>query len=260
MLVKHFDEIVNKEFTAKMEDDFDEIENGKREWVPVIDEFYKKFHKNLEKKDKEIDKEDLVEETDEKCDKCKSPMIIKVGRFGKFMACSNYPECKNTVAINKDGSKKEEVEPEVLGKDPETKLDITIRTGRFGPYIQLGDQEEGSKEKPKRASILRGMKVEDVDLALALKLLSLPRSLGEFKGEEITAQIGRFGPYIKAGEESRSISAKAEFTVLDITPEQALVLLNTPKKTRKPKAETPEAEAKPKKSSKKPSTNKKTGK
>lgn len=238
MLVEHFPEIVDKEFTAKMEETFDKIEEGKQKWIPVIDKFYKPFHKNLEKKDKELDKKDLTEEaTDEKCEKCKSEMIIKVGRFGKFMACSNYPECKNTVAINRDGTVKEEVAPEILGKDPETDLDITIRTGRYGPYIQVGEKEEGSKEKPKRASLLRGMQANDIDLGLALQLLSLPRTLGKWKGEEVTAQVGRFGPYIKAGEESRSISAKQPFNVLDITLEQASALLDTPKKTRKKKVD-----------------------
>lgn len=237
LLVEHFTHIVDKDFTAEMEQKFDDIEDGKVEWVPVIDGFYKPFHKNLEKKEDEVDKKELTEEkTDETCDKCQSPMIIKIGRFGKFMACSNYPDCKNTIALNKDGSKREEAEPEVLGKDPETGLDVTLRTGRFGPYIQLGEQTEEmkkAKEKPKRGSLLRGMKPEDVDLATALKLLSLPRELGEWKGETITAQVGRFGPYVKAGDESRSISAKADFDVLSITHEQAVELLNTPKKSRK---------------------------
>ncbi|NQV12199.1 type I DNA topoisomerase [Candidatus Uhrbacteria bacterium] len=237
MLVAHFPDIVDKAFTAKMEETFDKIEDGKQKWVPVIDKFYKPFHKNLEKKDKELDKKELTEEaTDEKCEKCKSDMIIKIGRFGKFMACSNYPECKNTVAINRDGTVKEEVAPEVLGKDPESGLDITIRTGRYGPYIQVGEQEEGSKEKPKRGSLLRGMKAEDVDFGLAIQLLSLPRTLGKWKNEDVTVQVGRFGPYIKAGEESRSISAKQPFTVLEITLEQATELLDIPKKTRKKKA------------------------
>lgn len=239
LLVEHFDQIVDKEFTAHMEQKFDDIEEGKVEWVPTIDKFYKPFHKNLEKKEKEVDKKELTEEkTDEKCEKCKSDMIIKIGRFGKFMACSNYPECKNTIALNKDGSKQEEVEPEKLGADPDTGLDVTLRTGRFGPYIQLGemtDEMKKNKEKPKRASILRGMKVEDVDLKIALQLLSLPRTLGEHKDNEVTAQVGRFGPYVKCGEESRSIPAKAEFTVLDITLEQAIELLNKPKRSRKKK-------------------------
>lgn len=240
LLVKHFTHIVDKDFTAEMEQKFDDIEEGKVEWVPVIDGFYKPFHENLEKKEDEVDKKELTEQkTDEKCEKCGNDMIIKIGRFGKFMACSNYPECKNTIALNKDGSKREEVEPEVLGKDPESGLDVTLRTGRFGPYIQLGEQTEEmkkNKEKPKRGSLLRGMKPEDIDLKLALQLLSLPRELGEWKGETITAQVGRFGPYVKAGDESRSISAKADFDVLSITHEQATELLNTPKKSRKKKA------------------------
>ncbi|PIR47589.1 DNA topoisomerase I [Candidatus Uhrbacteria bacterium CG10_big_fil_rev_8_21_14_0_10_50_16] len=239
LLVEHFPHIVDKDFTADMEQKFDDIEEGKTAWVPVIDAFYKPFHKTLIEKDKSLDKKELTEETtDEVCDKCQSPMVIKIGRFGKFMACSNYPACKHTIPLNKDGSKREEVEPESLGKDPETGLDVTLRTGRFGPYVQLGEQTEEmkkNKEKPKRGSLLRGMVLEDVDFKTALQLLSLPRTLGEWKGEPITAQMGRFGPYIKAGEESRSLPAKADYTVLTITPEQATELLNTPKKTRAPR-------------------------
>lgn len=238
LLVEHFPNIVDKEFTAKMEADLDSIEDGKVKWVPLIDDFYKPFHKNLKAKEKVVDKKELTEEkTDEKCDKCQSDMVIKLGRFGRFMACTNYPECKNTIHLNKDGSKAELQEPKVLGKDKEG-LDITLRTGRFGPYIQVGEETvvDKKKVKPKRASLLRGMTPEDITLDLAKQLLSLPRSLGEFKGEEITAQVGRFGPYIKAGEESRSISAKADFDVLSITHEQAVELLNTPKKSRKKKA------------------------
>ncbi len=263
LLVEHFTHIVDKDFTAEMEQKFDDIEEGKTEWVPVIDAFYKPFHKNLEEKEDVVDKKELTEEkTDEICDKCKSPMIIKIGRFGKFMACSNYPECKNTIALNKDGSKREEVEPEKLGVDPESGLDVTLRTGRFGPYIQLGEQTEEmkkAKEKPKRGSLLRGMTPEDIDLKVALQLLSLPRELGEWKGETITAQVGRFGPYVKAGDESRSISVKADFNVLTITHEQATVLLNTPKKTRKKKAATKDEKkpTKKKKATKKTSTKKK---
>ncbi len=236
LLVEHFPNIVDKEFTAKMENQLDEIEEGKHEWQPIIDEFYKPFHDNLVKKEDVVDKKKLTEQkTDEKCEKCKSDMIIKLGRFGKFMACSNYPDCKNTIHLNKDGSKAENQEPKVLGKDPETNKDITIRIGRFGPYIQIGEEEEvdGKKQKPKRASLLRGMTPEDIDLPLAQKLLSLPRTLGTYKDNEIKAQVGRFGPYISCGEETRSISAKADFTVLDITEEQAIEMLKIPKKKRK---------------------------
>ncbi len=99
--------------------------------------------------------------------------------------------------------------------------------------MQVGEVEE--KIKPKRASVLRGMNPADVDLATALQLLSLPRSVGAFNGNKITAQVGRFGPYIKAGEESRSIPKSAPFTVLTITEEQAVELLKKPKVSRKKK-------------------------
>ncbi len=232
LLVDHFANIVDKDFTAQMEQKLDDVEEGKVEWVPVIDAFYKPFHKNLEHKTKEIDKKELTEEaSNEVCEKCGSQMVIKIGRFGKFLACSNYPECKHTIALEKDGSKRQEVAPTVLGVDPESNKPITLRTGRFGPYIQVGEAE--GKIKPKRASVLRGMNPADVDLAVALQLLSLPRSVGTFNENDITAQVGRFGPYIKAGEESRSIPKNAPFTVLTITEEQAVEILKKPKVSRK---------------------------
>ena len=102
LLVEHFHDIVSYNFTAQMEDDLDSIAHGKKEWRPVISEFYKPFAKNLEKKEKELDKKKLTEEkTDEVCEKCSNPMIIKLGRFGKFLACSDYPKCKTTKNIDK---------------------------------------------------------------------------------------------------------------------------------------------------------------
>ena len=100
ILVEHFPAIVDYDFTAKMEEQLDEIAQGKIKWQPVISSFYFPFKENLEKKLQELSKRDLTEQTtEEKCEKCGSPMIIKVGRFGKFLACSNYPECKNTKPI-----------------------------------------------------------------------------------------------------------------------------------------------------------------
>jgi len=136
LLVEHFSNIVDYEFTAKMEEDFDDISEGKRKWQPVIQEFYKPFIKNLMEKDKELTKKELTEEkTDEKCDKCGSPMVIKVGRFGKFLACSNYPECKNTKKILADGKLEEKVEPKKLDeKCPECGSHLVLRTGRYGEF------------------------------------------------------------------------------------------------------------------------------
>lgn len=96
LLVEHFSEVVDYKFTANMEDSLDEVAEGKRKWVPVIDDFYQKFEKNLKIKTKEIQKDDVMkpEATDEKCPECGQPLVIKLGRYGKFMACSGYPECK----------------------------------------------------------------------------------------------------------------------------------------------------------------------
>jgi DNA topoisomerase-1 len=101
VLVKHFPDIVNVGFTAKIEEDLDEIANGKKEWVPVVKEFYLPFKKNLDEKYQEVSKKEIAEEkTDEVCEKCGKPMIIKMGRFGRFLACSGFPECKNTKSLN----------------------------------------------------------------------------------------------------------------------------------------------------------------
>ena len=101
LLAQHFPQIVNIEFTAKMEEDLDNIAEGKIAWQKTIGEFYKPFHENLENKYKEVAKENMDEPTDQLCEKCGKPMLIKTGRFGKFMACSGFPECKNTKSIKK---------------------------------------------------------------------------------------------------------------------------------------------------------------
>jgi DNA topoisomerase-1 len=102
LLVKHFPKIVDLKFTAKMEQDLDKIAHGKTKWVPVIEKFYTPFEENLEQKQKQINKKEITEQkTDEICEKCGKPMVIKIGRYGKFLACSGYPDCKNTKPIEK---------------------------------------------------------------------------------------------------------------------------------------------------------------
>ncbi len=107
LLVEHFPQVVDIQFTAKMEDNLDEIASGEKEWQPVIREFYEPFEKILEEKYKEVKKHEVVETTNEVCDKCGKPMIVRLGRFGKFLACSGFPDCKNTKNINQ--------EPETIG-------------------------------------------------------------------------------------------------------------------------------------------------
>ncbi|MDF1498026.1 MAG: type I DNA topoisomerase [Patescibacteria group bacterium] len=133
LLVQHFPETVDVKFTAKMESDLDEVAENKKNWVKILNDFYKPFNKNLMEKDKEIDKKELTEEkTDEKCEKCGSPMIIKLGRFGKFMACTNYPDCKTTKQLGEEKELNEEFSDEKCEKCGKP---MAVKRGRFGTFL-----------------------------------------------------------------------------------------------------------------------------
>jgi len=148
LLVDHFPDIVSYDFTAQMEDDLDEIAEGKKEWQPIINDFYKPFEKNLMTKEKELDKKEITETaTKEVCDKCDSPMVIKLGRFGKFMACSNYPDCKNTKPLDENG-KPEEAE-KIDEPCPTCGKDMILKTGRFGKFIACSDYPKCKTTKSK---------------------------------------------------------------------------------------------------------------
>lgn len=151
LLVEHFPKVVDFDFTAKMEDELDDIAQGKIQWHEVVHEFYDPFEKNLEEKERELSKKEITEEkTDEVCEKCGHPMVIKLGRFGKFLACSGYPECKNTKEISKDGK----IVPEeaINEKCPECGKPLVKKHGRFGPFIACSGYPECKyikKEPPK---------------------------------------------------------------------------------------------------------------
>ena len=143
ILTTHFPEIVDINFTAKMEEDLDEIAQGKKDWQKVLEEFYTPFAKNLEQKYQEVQKKDIIsEETSEVCEKCGSPMVIKIGKFGKFLACSKFPECKNVKKINND-EETNIVCPQCL-KDPNRSLNPgkivkrKIKSGKFKGKIFWG--------------------------------------------------------------------------------------------------------------------------
>jgi DNA topoisomerase-1 len=137
LLVEHFPEVVNYQFTANMEKDLDEISEGKKKWIPVLSEFYKPFKKNLLAKYKELKLTQFgVEKTDEKCEKCGSDMIIRLGKFGKFMACSNYPTCKNTKPVPGSEEAQQQSEPETTDEVCEKcGAPMQVKHGRFGKFL-----------------------------------------------------------------------------------------------------------------------------
>jgi DNA topoisomerase I len=154
-----------------------------------------------------------------KCPSCADGQLsLKLGKFGSFVGCSNYPECKFTRQMTANGEAASAIPAEgiELGVHPETGEKVTRRQGRFGPYLQLGEVPEGSKEKPKRASIPRAFDPVDIDLETALKFLSLPREIGLHPETQtpIVANFGRFGPFIlHDGTYVNLESAEEVFTV-----------------------------------------------
>lgn len=140
MLVKHFADIVDYKFTAEMEESLDLIAEGKKKWVPVIKAFYTPFHKIVSEKEQTLKKEDIVnlEKTDEKCEKCGNPMIVKLGRFGKFLSCSNYPECKNARPLAGEAKSGQTAEAERKLTDQKCEKcgkPMEMKTGRYGQFL-----------------------------------------------------------------------------------------------------------------------------
>jgi DNA topoisomerase I len=158
------------------------------------------------------------------CPSCGTGRLnLKAGKFGAFVGCSNYPECRYTRPLAADS---EASADRILGQDPETGLDVVVKAGRFGPYIQLGEPKDYAEgEKPKRAGIPKNMSPSDIELDLALKLLSLPREIGRHPetGEPITAGIGRFGPFVQHEKTYASLEAGDE--VFDIGLNRAVTLI-----------------------------------
>ncbi|MEC9241032.1 MAG: DNA topoisomerase, partial [Gemmatimonadota bacterium] len=197
LLVRIFPNIFDVDFTSRMENELDRVEEGQLQWQALLGEFYPPFQDQLERGEassEEIIKEILTVEG-ETCDLCERVMRVRWNRGGRFLGCSGYPDdCKGTRPL--DGA----AEEVVLGKDETTELTVYAKMGPYGPYVQLGDGEDG--EKPKRSSFPKGRKLEDVDLAEALLLLSLPRLVGvdADTGEEVVAGLGRFGPFVRRGK------------------------------------------------------------
>ncbi len=223
-LEDNFSTYISDTFTAEMENELDEIAEGKRAYTKTLKDFYSTFKKEVDEKDK-LDKATTLGKSETfKCPKCGAGMDIKLGRGGKFLSCERYPECDGALTI--DGVEIKKDEP--LGIDPETGLPVYMLTGRFGPYVQIGEKTKENK-KPRRASIPKEVAIETVDLKDALKFLSLPRVLGNHpeSGEPISANNGRFGPYVVHQSDFRSLK---DISVYDVTLDQALKIFAEPKK------------------------------
>jgi DNA topoisomerase I len=234
-LENNFENYISDTFTAEMENELDQIADGKRDYEPTLREFYKPFLKDVKEKEKTAKLTTLGDADPKlKCPICGSEMVVKLGKGGKFLSCERFPDCKGMRNI--DGSEVKEAEP--IGVDPATGLEVFVMDGRFGPYVQLGPASakamvgEGKKVKtlkPRRASIPKDKDPKSVTLEEALKYLSLPRELGPYPetGEMISANIGRFGPYIVHQKDFRSLK---EDDVYKITLERALEILKEPKR------------------------------
>ena len=243
-LEKLFTKYVDYDFTAKLEDQLDDITSGKENWVKVLDNFWKDFNSNVSKvKEKrtrevldllneslgslvfEIDKDGKI---DRKCQLCSSGQLSLKNSFrgGAFIGCSNYPECKFTRPLSKAKAAQQIVlsEPKLIGQNDKGK-DIYLKNGRFGPYLQY-EKELEEEVKPKKktkendniknVSIPKGIEIDSIDLVKAKFLCSLPLSLGKNPENEkdITINVGRFGPYLKCENKSARIENVEElFTI-----------------------------------------------
>jgi DNA topoisomerase-1 len=254
LLRDHFEDFVDIGFTAEMEKDLDEISNGERGWLDFIREFFRgdgNHRKGLEAmardEEKNIDYPVVDIGTDPETGRA---VRVRIGKFGPFLQAGDGG-AGNTASLPDDLApadltvekamaliRAKAVGPRDLGVDPATGQTVYLATGRFGPYVQLGDTPEkppkGVKAaKPRRASLSRGVAEADVDLPLALRLLSLPRVLGAHPGDaqEVVASVGRFGPYVKHGDEFRSLEPADD--VYTVSLERALALLAAPKQARR---------------------------
>lgn len=221
-LTRHFHDYVDYDFTAHFEDELDDISNGEREWIPVMDEFWGQFSGQLDAKAK-VERGCPV---DEACPKCGKPLLLQSSKRGLFIGCSGYPECDYTRPFGDQPAPGEDI---ILGDDPATGLAIKLLNGRFGWYVQVGDMPEDKKApKPRRASWPKDRPVEGADLATALRLLSLPRELGHHptSGLAIVANTGRFGPYLLHDGKFKSIPKHLDVYTIDLA--QALEVLAAP--------------------------------
>jgi DNA topoisomerase-1 len=247
LLREHFGDLIDVEFTAEMEEDLDQISRGEREWLDFIRQFYRgdKHHRGLE---------EAVKQAQDKADyplidvgvdaESGAPIRVRIGRYGPFLQLAEGGPGKTAgipptlapadLSVEKAMAliRAKAEGPRLLGVDPANGMNVYVINGRFGAYVQLGEMpEKGSKEKPKRSSLTGGQTESTVTLDEALKLLELPRELGAHpeSSQPIVAGLGRFGPFIKYGDDYRSLEATDDLFTIDL--ERALALLAAPKRS-----------------------------
>jgi DNA topoisomerase-1 len=249
-LESFFERYVEYTFTADLENQLDDISDGRIAWQKVLEDFWRDFSAAVAGT-KDLSITQVLDALDEDlgphffptpadgrdprlCPGCgRGRLSLKLGKFGAFIGCSNYPECRYTRPLAVENGTGEggngDVGPRELGADAGG-VPVLLKKGPYGYYVQLGLGENGDGEKPKRVSLPKGTAPGDLDLAQALKLLSLPREVGKHPqdGKTIVAGIGRFGPYIKHGDSFRSLPRGDD--VLSIGLNRAVSLLAEPRK------------------------------
>jgi DNA topoisomerase-1 len=214
-LESFFDKYVEYDFTASLEEKLDEISDGRLDWKDVLRDFWNDFSASVDEI-KELRVSDVIDALNDDlapllfparedgsdpriCPKCGTGNLsLKLGRYGAFVGCSNYPECSYTRQFGENGEGDAEAGGaengnKVLGNDPATDEEVTLRTGRFGPYVQRGEGKEA-----RRSSLPKGWSAATIDLERALSLLALPRVVGAHPetGKMISAGLGRYGPFV----------------------------------------------------------------
>lgn len=258
-LMKYFTRYVDVGFTAKMEEELDAIAGGHVAWKEALRLFWDEFSAAVgETKDLTITQViDVLNEelaphffppredgkNPRACPSCDDGILgLKLGKFGAFIGCSNYPDCRYTAQLEIKSEGDSEAldlsEPKILGTDPNTGMEVSLRKGPYGVYVQLGPKDPEDK-KPKRQGLPKGVQPNDVTLESALSLLALPRDIGPHPetGDMIQAGIGRYGPFVKHGSDFRSL--KGDDDVLTIGMNRAMEILSAPKTGGRGAAATP---------------------
>ncbi len=247
-LTSFFERYVEYNFTADLENQLDDVSDGRTDWKEVLRNFWRDFSTAIDgTKDLTISQVLTALDADlgrhffpetgsgsdpRLCPVCGAGRLsLKLGKFGAFIGCSNYPSCRYTRPLAIEGEKEDATADTPLGTDPASGLAVSLRKGPFGHYVQLGAADGDAK--PKRVAVPRGLAPADIDLDTALRLLALPRELGTHPetGAPIVAGIGRFGPYIKHGASYKSLGAEDD--VLTIGLNRAVVVLAEPSAERR---------------------------